>query len=46
MPIKIALATSPAVSPKTTGLNLPRDERPAVRANRTVRPSERLMMLI
>jgi hypothetical protein len=46
MPIEIAPAMSSAMPPRMTSLDSPRDERPAVRANGTVRPSERPMTLI
>ncbi len=46
MPIEIAPAMSSAMPPRTTSLDSPRDERPAVRANGTVRPSERPMTLM
>ena len=46
MPIEIAPAMSSAIPPRMTSLDSPRDERPAVRANGTVRPSERPMTLI
>jgi hypothetical protein len=45
MPIEIAPAMSSAMPPRMTSLDSPRDERPAVRANGTVRPSERPMTL-
>ena len=46
MPIEIAPAMSSATPPRTTSLDFPSDERPAVRANGTVRPSERPITLI
>lgn len=45
MPIEIAPAISSATPPRTTSFDVPRDERPAVRAKGTVRPSESPMML-
>lgn len=46
MPIEIAPAISSAIPPKTTSFEFPRDERPAVKANGTVSPSERPMTLL
>lgn len=46
MPIEIAPAMSSATPPRMTSLDSPRDERPAARANGTVRPSERPMTLL
>ena len=45
MPIEMAPAISSAIPPSTTSLDSPSDERPAVRAKGTVRPSDRPMML-
>jgi hypothetical protein len=46
MPIEIAPAMSSATPPTMTSLDSPRDERPAVRANGTVRPSESPITLL
>ena len=45
MPIEIAPAISSAIPLKMTSFEFPRDERPAVKANGTVSPSERPMTL-
>lgn len=45
MPIDIAPAMSSATPPRTTSLDSPREDRPAVRAKGTVRPSERPITL-
>jgi len=45
IPMEMAPAMSSAMPPKTTNLDSPRDERPAVRAKGTVRPSERPITL-
>lgn len=44
MPIDMAPAMSSATPPRTTMRDSPREERPAVRAKGTVRPSERPMI--
>jgi len=43
--MEMAPAMSSAMPPRTTSFELPREERPAVRANGTVSPSERPIML-
>jgi len=43
--MEMAPAMSSAIPPRTTSFESPREERPAVRANGTVSPSERPMML-
>ena len=43
--MEIAPAMSSAMPPNTTSFEFPRDERPAVKANGTVSPSERPMTL-
>ena len=45
MPMEIAPAISSAIPPKMTSFESPRDERPAVKADGTVSPSERPMPL-
>ena len=45
MPIEMAPATSSAMPPRMTSLDSPSEERPAVSAKGTVRPSERPMTL-
>lgn len=44
-PIEIAPAMSSATPPRTTMRELPIDDKPAVRAKGTVKPSERPMIL-
>ena len=46
MPMDIAPAISSAMPPSTTSLDSPRDDKPAVSANGTVRPSERPITLL
>lgn len=45
MPIEMAPAMSSAIPPRTTSFDSPREDRPAVKAKGTVRPSERPITL-
>lgn len=45
MPIEMAPAMSSATPPRMTSLDSPREDKPAVSAKGTVRPSERPMTL-